>query len=245
MMISHPMDLLQVFAQFAAPTIFGLLIIFLLVISVLALRARTERRRLQDFLLNAVRALPHHADIDRSRAMEDQIDAFVHDLEDLTRNLNPLDDPHREALRVRLTTKDESRPYLRSMKFEMWYNAWRTLIEAFPLLGILGTIAAIAVSLNGGAAGAMGDGAAGAAAAATAGEAATTSARALADGIMANVLSNFGAAIWSTGAGLVSALVLMSINAFVEPGFERLVEQKRHVREVVRSVKNHLTLDRT
>lgn len=231
--IADPMNLVQTFANLATPIILVLLLVFLLLIGVLVVRARHERRRLQDFLLNAVRALPHHADLNRSRAIEDQIDAFIHDLDDLSRNAaEQFDDARREMLRSRLLTKDESRPYLRSMHFEVWYNAWRTLIEAFPILGILGTIAAIAASLHHGT-GAVDPTTADAA------DAAGESMR-----VMTSVLANFGNAIYSTGAGLLSALILMTINAFVEPGFDRLVEQKRQVREVIRVVKNHLTLGR-
>jgi biopolymer transport protein ExbB/TolQ len=97
------------------------------------------------------------------------------------------------------------------MSFDMWYNVARSMIEAYPLLGILGTILAIGLVV------AEGDQAS-----------------------VAAIVRGFGEAIWSTCAGIVLALMLMFINSFVEPGFIRLMEQQRLVRETISRVKGFL-----
>ena len=86
------------------------------------------------------------------------------------------------------------------------------MIEAYPLAGVLGTIVAIGAALAGGDEASVG-----------------------------SIVGRFGDAIWSTFAGLASAIVLMFIHSFLEPGFARLSENRSHVRETVAKAKRELT----
>ncbi len=131
-----------------------------------------------------------------------------------------LDDPTRGADRSALLTRmqllDEKRRYLQSMTFDTIYNSARTMIEAYPLAGVLGTMLAIGAALN----------------AETPDQAASVSL----------VVQRFGQAIWSSFAGLIAAIILMFINSWLEPSFNRLSEDRRLVRETVGRAKRELAL---
>ena len=105
---------------------------------------------------------------------------------------------------------DEKRRYLNSMAFDTAYNMARTMIEAYPIAGILGTILAIGASMQGSVA-------------------------------VSAIVTRFGEAIWSTGAGLMAFIVLLFINSVLEPGFLRLTDNRQHVRETVSRVKRELS----
>jgi len=90
------------------------------------------------------------------------------------------------------------------------------MIEAYPLAGVLGTMLAIGAALN----------------AETPDEAASVSL----------VVQRFGQAIWSSFAGLIAAIILMFINSWLEPSFNRLSEDRRLVRETVGRAKRELAL---
>src|SRR5690606_15884731 len=106
--------------------------------------------------------------------------------------------------------------YLHSLAFETSYNICRTMIEAYPLAGVLGTILAIGAALQQGAA---------------TEQIATVS----------TIVSRFGDAIWSTFAGLIAAILLMFLNSLLEPGFSRLSENRVHVRDTVARAKRELS----
>ena len=109
---------------------------------------------------------------------------------------------------------DERRDYLQSMRFETVWNVARTMIEAYPLAGVLGTILAIGSAL-------------------AADDQASVSV----------IVTRFGDAIWSTFAGLTAAIVLMLIGSWVEPGFARLAENRLNVREIAAKAKRELSVD--
>jgi len=146
----------------------------------------------------------------------DQIEAFIADVNEV------LDDPtrqtDRQGLLQRMKILDEKRRYLSSMLFETTYNICRTMIEAYPLAGVLGTILAIGAALQ-----------------------ANPDPEASAS--VAMIVDRFGNAIWSTFAGLVSAILLMFINSVLEPSFQRLSQNREHVRDMVASSKRALSLN--
>ena len=177
--------------------------------------AKRDLRNIASCLFDFTRGLKHQSLLDSSVHLSDQIDAFLADVNDV------LDDPSRkadrQALLGRMRILDEKRRYLNSMFFETAYTVARTMIEAYPLAGVLGTILAIGSALQQ-------DAASGAQAG------------------VSTIVSRFGDAIWSTFAGLVAAIVLMFINSCVETGFGRLTENRRHVRETVARAKRELGL---
>lgn len=195
----------------AAPyAIVAALVVHLLLLAVLWTWSRRDLRNISSALFDFTRGLGHQSMLDATAHLSDQIDAFLADVNDV------LDDSHRRsdrgALLHRMNILDEKRRYLNSMLFETVYNIARTMIEAYPIAGILGTILAIGASMR-------------------------TSTE------VSAIVDRFGDAIWSTGAGLLAFIVLLFLNSFLEPGFQRLSDNRRHVRETVSRVKRELSLE--
>lgn len=176
---------------------------------------RDERRMAADFEA-FTRDLKHRSILERGLPLSDQIEAFLADIRDV------LDDPARQAERKalwqRMKILDEERRYLQSQSFETAYTICRTMIEAYPMAGILGTILAIGAALQAG----KGSGDA----------TATVSA----------IVRNFGESIWATFSGLTAAIILMFINSMVETRFRRLAENREHVRETITRAKREMSL---
>lgn len=182
---------------------------------VLWIWSRRDLRTIASALFDFTRGVKNQSLLDSTAHLSDQIDAFLSDVNDV------LDDPERKADRKALLDRmqllDEKRRYLNSMFFETVYNMARTMIEAYPLAGVLGTILAIGAALQ----------------ADVAREASTS---------VGIILGRFGDAIWSTAAGLLAAMILMFLNSCLEPPFGRLSENRRHVRETVARVKRELSV---
>lgn len=180
----------------------------------LSIWARRDLRQIASSLDDFTRALKHRSILGRTGHLSDQIDAFIADVNDV------LQDPQRRAdrqsLLQRMNILDEKRKYLSSMFFETTYNISRTMIEAYPLAGVLGTILAIGAALQ-----------------ASPGDAASN---------VSTIVARFGDAIWSTFAGLISAIVLMFLNSILEPPFQRLSENREHVRHMIATAKRELSL---
>lgn len=177
--------------------------------------ARRDLRVIASSLADFTRDLRHRSVLDATGHLSDQIEAFLADVNDVLADSTRTAD--REALLRRMNILDERRPYLHSLVFETGYNLCRTMIEAYPLAGVLGTILAIGAALD------------------AAPTAETSSA-------VGTIVGRFGDAIWSTFAGLTAAIVLMFLNSLLEPGFGRLAESRAHVREMVARAKRELAL---
>jgi biopolymer transport protein ExbB/TolQ len=108
--------------------------------------ARRDLKVIASSLRDFTRGLSHQSLLDTTSHLSDQVDAFIADVNDV------LDAPtrtqDRAALLQRMNILDERRGYLQSMLFETVYNIARTMIEAYPLAGILGTIVAIGAALQ-------------------------------------------------------------------------------------------------
>jgi biopolymer transport protein ExbB/TolQ len=171
---------------------------------------------------------------DPHRPLEETVDGFIHDVAASFDDETDLAKSHRLA--ERLATKDESKGYLRDRGFETWYNVVRTWIEAYPLLGILGTVLAIGLALepSGPQHGSL---PAAADAAAVAGSASESS------DVLRGILANFGDAIWSTVVGLVFAVLYSTANSWVQPRYEALTERRGHVRDLVRAAHERLVAE--
>ena len=90
------------------------------------------------------------------------------------------------------------------------------MIEAYPLAGVLGTVLAIGAGLQSG--------------------------QSNAQQTVSDIVRNFGDSIWSTFIGLFSAMTLMFVNSIVETKFQRLAENRLHVRETVARTKRELSI---
>ena len=172
------------------------------------------------------RGLKHRSVLGRSAPLTNQIDAFVADINDV------VNDPSRQADRVeclrRMHILDERRSYLDSLSFETAGNMARTMIEAYPLAGVLGTILAIGAGIQRPATAAVGSG--------VVSDVAAT---------MSGIVARFGDAIWSTFCGLLAAIILMFINSLLETRFDRLTQSRSHVRDMVAGAKRELAMTAT
>jgi biopolymer transport protein ExbB/TolQ len=182
---------------------------------VLWIWSRRDLKTIASALFDFTKGLRNQSLLDSNAHLSDQIEAFLADVNDTLDD--PQRKPERKALLERMRVLDERRKYLDSMFFETVYNMARTMIEAYPLAGVLGTILAIGAALQANPAGTE-----------------MTSTVGL-------ILGRFGDAIWSTAAGITAAMVLMFVNSCLETPFSRLSENRRHVRETVARAKRELS----
>jgi len=112
---------------------------------------------------------------------------------------------------------DEKRAYLDSLQFETAAHTARTMIEAYPLSGVLGTVLAIGSALQADSSGAT---------------------RASVNLVM----ERFGDSIWSTFAGLFAAVILMFVSSLQEVRFARLTECRAAIRDMVARAKRELRM---
>ncbi len=174
---------------------------------------RRDLRSIASSLDDFTRGIKHRSVMDSHAHLSDQIEAFLSDVRDVLDSSNGTGD--RQTLHHRMSILDEKRRYLSSMFFETSYNICRTMIEAYPLAGVLGTILAMGAALQLNA------------------DSDTSSA-------ISSIVSHFGDAIWSTFAGLAAAILLMFLNSILETSFLGLVENRRHVRDTVVRAKREL-----
>jgi len=207
-------DLLRQLSGLSTTIILCALAVHLFVFFLLWIWARRDLRNIASSMHDFTRRLRNQSLLDSSAHLSDQIDAFLADVNDVLEDPTRKED--REVLLSRMQVLDEKRRYLNSMFFETVYNITRTMIEAYPLAGVLGTMLAIGAALQTDAA-----------------DQAVT---------VAAIVGRFGDAIWSTFAGLSAAILLMFLNSIVETGFERLGENRRHVRETIARAKRELAL---
>lgn len=193
-------------------------IVHLLVFFFLSAWYRRDLSIIAGCLDDYTRDLRHRSVLGRRAPLTNQIDAFVEDINDVVNDPSRIAD--RSVCLQRMHILDERRSYLDSLSFETAGNIARTMIEAYPLAGVLGTILAIGSALQGDA------------------EAAAT-----ATTTMNTIVSRFGDAIWSTFAGLAAAIILMFINSLLETRFDRLTQCRLHVRDVVAKAKRELAIN--
>ena len=207
-------DLINRLSSISTPTIAVIAVIHLLIFFWLMAWAQRDLRRMAYDFDQFTRELKYRSILERGSNLSDQIDAFLADIKDV------LDDPSKVAERQNLWNRmrilDEERRYLQSHAFETWYTVCRSMIEAYPLGGVLGTILAIGASMQ-----------------RDHGSAQQT---------VADIVEFFGNAIWTTFVGLISAIILMFVNSIVETKFRRLSENREHVRETIARTKRELAL---
>lgn len=208
-------SILSPISDLTTPFILGLFALHLFAFFVLTIWARMHARLLKSALEAYTRGLKHQSVLDSTAHISEQVDAFLADVGDVLDS--PANSPDRELLKQRVPILDEKRRYFSSMWFDTSFNICRTMIEAYPLLGILGTLLAMGVGL----------------AARDLASTAGTSA-------VAVLVTRLGEAIWGTVTGLLATIVLMFLNSWLEPGFQRLTENRAHVRATVARVKREL-----
>ena len=206
-------ELLKQLSEFSTPVILCAFIGHLVVFVMLWMAYRHNLRAIAQTLDDFTRGLKHRSVLDRSLALSDQIEAFLTDVKDALDI--PAKSAERQELAIRMSILDEKRRYLHAMRFETFYNVWRSMIEAYPMAGILGTVLAIGAALQTDQSGS-----------------ATVNA----------IVRNFGESIWSTFSALAAAVVLIFLNSWIEPAFARLSENREHVRDMVARAKRELAM---
>uniref|UniRef100_A0A7C4QN32 MotA/TolQ/ExbB proton channel n=1 Tax=Schlesneria paludicola TaxID=360056 RepID=A0A7C4QN32_9PLAN len=212
--VNWTQELIYRCSAWVMPAIVACAVLHLVCFFWLTVWARRDLRRLAGDLDAFTRDLKHRSLFERGADLSEQIDAFLADIRDVLDDAARRSD--RQALRNRMQILDEERRYLHSHAFDTCYNVARTMIEAYPLVGTMGAILAIGSALQ------------------------------LSPDDQRNTVSTivrfFGEAIWSTGAGLLAAVLLMFVNSVVETRFRRLSEHRTHVREMVARVKRELSV---
>jgi biopolymer transport protein ExbB len=206
---------LQFLSSLSTPVIAVTAVLHLLYFSFLRGWCARDLRVIAGTLDDYTRGLKHRSVLERGIPLTTQIDAFVQDVNDVLSD-NSRSEDRTECLR-RMRILDEKRRYLESLSFETATHVARTMIEAYPLSGVLGTVLAIGSALQ---------------ADAVEQSASTVNV----------VMARFGDSIWSTFTGLAAAIVLMFVNSVLEIRFNRLTDSRTHVREMVARAKRELGL---
>ena len=215
---THLLERLERLSELSTPIICCAFIVHLVVFVMLWMAYRHNLRTIAQTLDDFTRGLRHRSVLDRNVHLSDQIEAFTTDVKDALDVPARADD--RQQLAIRMSILDEKRRYLHALRFETIFNVWRTMIETYPLAGMLGTVLAIGAALQEGnqtAAGAS----------------------------VGTIVKHFGESIWSTFAGLAAAVVLIFLNSLIEPAFTRLSENRAHVRDLIARAKRELSLSST
>ena len=211
-------ELLERLSGMSTVIILGAAAAHLFVFFVLWVWSGRDLRRIVGSLDEFTRGLRHRSVLSKKSHYADQIEAYIADVNDVIQDETRYED--RQSCLLRMNILDERRGYLDSMSFSTTYNICRTMIEAYPLAGVLGTILAIGAALQ-------------------------TDKAADATATLAGIVGRFGDAIWSTFAGLSAAIILMFINSMVETGFQRLNTNRNHVRDMIARAKRELALQAT
>jgi biopolymer transport protein ExbB/TolQ len=206
---------LQFLSRLSTPVIAICAILHLLYFAILRQWYARDLRMIAGTLDDYTRGLKYRSVLGRSVSLTTQIDAFVQDVNDVITDASRTED-RAECLR-RMHILDEKRRYLESISFETAANSARTMIEAYPLGGVLGTVLAIGSALQA--------------------DAASSTAS-----TVNVVMERFGDSIWSTFTGLFAAILLMFVNSILEIRFNRLTDSRTHVRDMVARAKRELGL---
>jgi biopolymer transport protein ExbB/TolQ len=208
------------------------------------LQARNRRvRQLESHLTNLVGGLSRRSDHDPSHTVDERIDTFIADIREVIQH--PQSATEARRLYERIVSKDELRRYLQGTKFETWYNVARTGIEIYPLLGIIGTVLAIGLGLNARPADVAPNNPPAITAAAVqrppgSPTTAPESSAPVPAAPTGAIVRNFASSIWATLVGLLLAILFMMCNAYLEPSFNRLIEHRASVRNVITHAKSQL-----
>lgn len=174
----------------------------------------TADRNLLRHLETQVGTSNRFQEMTRSPDQAEQIDGFLATIQEIIEH--PRDAAELQQLSDRLSILTESNNAAATrlpVWFERDHNILRYAIEAFPLLGILGTILPLGFTIN-----------------------SDTS------DITATV-GNFGAAIGTTIVGLICAIGLGFLNAWWEPSFTRLAEQQHRLDESILAARRKIRLE--
>lgn len=177
--------------------------------------ASRSSKQMFAWLQNLVGPFTRRRDVAPDAHQLDSIDAFLSDIRDVVEH--PQDENELRQLHQRVTIKGETRLHGLSHMFEQIYGLCRASIEAFPLLGILGTVLAIAAGMH----------------ATSDGETASQ---------ISQVVKNFGESVYCTAWGIFFAIIFSFVNGWYESEFDRVIGQTRMLEDLVLAVKKKVGL---
>lgn len=164
------------------------------------------------FLANIIKTLPSTPDTDNSQELNHTIDSFFNAIKDALQNITNLKKETVDIIKAKFEAKTEVTSHLKGLYTLQWqYNFLRSFIEIFPLLGIIGTVAAIGAGLS-------------------------NNEIDEAEKIKL-IVKNFGDSLWATGLGLLFAIINILLNSLFETKFEKVLGFGKVIDDVAREAK--------
>jgi biopolymer transport protein ExbB len=203
-------SLLKFFSVMSSPVILVFGIASIVGYFYIKLKMNAVQQTIIGFLHSIVKALDSSPDLDDSQEPNQKIDTYLDSLKQAVDGLSS--NKNREVMKAKFEAKTEVTSHLKDLYSLKWqYNLVRSGIEIFPLLGIIGTVAAIGAGLS---------------------DSSIDSSQKI-DAIV----KNFGESIMATGLGLFFAIINILLNAFFEPKFEKVLNFANDINEISREAK--------
>jgi biopolymer transport protein ExbB/TolQ len=177
---------------------------------------RRVQKSLDEDLKKKLGDFDRHIDLTSSDNAAERIDGFLKTIQEIVDHPKSTGESNDFYERLKILAESRSQARLPAW-FETCHNVMRYSVEAFPLVGILGTILPLGLELT-----------------------STGSSSAPAD--ITAAVGNFGSAIWTTFEGLFVAIILGVLNACWEPSFDKLTEQSHALEMVVLEARKKLRL---
>lgn len=210
-----------------------------------SLQAQLKRRlaMLRAFVRNlASRVVQPWSEERPESTVAEEIDLLLHDLKDAA--AAGAWDPERSSrIRDAVFAADAPHKYLYDRSFEKRLSLAKAIIEIYPLLGIVGTVLAIAAGMAPLDAREPHVRPAIVAASPAPGSAAIAprlDEDSSGENELRNVTQNFGHSVWTTLIGLSLAIVFLLLSSWWEPEFQQLIEYRRGIADILHNVKSRL-----
>lgn len=179
---------------------------------ILSKKFESVQMNISGFLANIIKTLPSTPDTDNSQELNHKIDSFLNAIKDTLQNITNLKKETVDIIKAKFEAKTEVTSHLKDLYSLQWqYNVLRSFIEIFPLLGIIGTVAAIGAGLS-------------------------NNEIDEAEKIKL-IVKNFGESLWATGLGLLFAIINILLNSLFETKFEKVLGFGKVIDDVAREAK--------
>lgn len=163
---------------------------------------KAEDKKIREYFDELIRTVEGTTNKEEQWGLDDYLQHVMDDIGSILAREET--DSDRRAFLKRYLVKRENRNEINPLLFCQYENVTRQLIDIYPPLGILGTVASIFIGLISGG---------------------TTN--------MEGILSNFATAMWTTIIGLLCWIILTVRYAQVEPQWERITESGNKARDIL------------
>lgn len=168
----------------------------------------SNTHQLCDSLRNMLRGVKDPPEQDRSRIIHDEIVALL----DCAESLRKTSAEDFKRLLSNIRNQDARKIDVKSYRIDSWSNVANAIVQAFPLLGIFGTILAIGQSLQ------------------------------ASEGDVSVIMAAFTNAVNTTILGLVFAVIYMIVDAFFQAKAGRLKNELNKYRDVIKHYQHEAEL---